>query len=505
MGAGKVQGYLYSWGGRSRGYCENLYSLLAQCGFSIDVVTTCDVFSVMSQSRLLRVAIVCSAFVFYPAFAADIADTDGNSVGDTHADANALNVIDVDAIAARLTTLMDDPSMVGLAVVIVEDGKIVHVKGYGETLAGTGDKVTTETVFRWASLSKGVASTLAAKLDEDGIMPLNAPVSQYVTSLDLPEDGEDRATIADVLSHRLGIVRNAYDNILERGKDPAEIRGRMSGLGIECPVGTCHAYQNVAFDSVAEMVKSSTGEEYSTASERQLFKPLGMTSVSLTLDGLLNAPRFARPHNRLGVNVYRKQRDHYYRVAAAGGVNSNIKDLGLWMQAQMGMMPDVVSIDVRARMHEPVVGTTREANKVRRYYPRMLDASYGLGWRIYDYDGHKVVGHRGAVNGYRAMIMFDPARKSGVAALWNSGSNQPVGLQLEVMDAVYGLPTQDWMYLKDGPDLKAIRAATLKAAEPINAPIPRLAPYVVADSFPADHGQPFYTLSACFGFRSPEL
>jgi beta-lactamase class C len=58
-----------------------------------------------------------------------------------------------------------------------------------------------------------------------------------------------------------------------------------------------------------------------------------------------------------------------------------------------------------------------------------------------------VIGHRGGVRGYRSLIMFDPERKSGVVALWNTSTNQPSGLQFEVMDMIYQLPTQDWLDL----------------------------------------------------------
>jgi beta-lactamase class C len=72
-------------------------------------------------------------------------------------------------------------------------------------------------------------------------------------------------------------------------------------------------------------------------------------------------------------------------------------------------------------------------------------AQYGLGWRIYDYAGHRVIAHRGGLKGYRSLIMFDPALKSGVVALWNSSTNQPGGIEFEVMDMIYHLPPRDWM------------------------------------------------------------
>ena len=75
----------------------------------------------------------------------------------------------------RLQQLMNKPAMVGLAVGIVENGRITFLKGYGETLEGSGDPVTPETVFRWACCSKGVAATMVAKLAEQGKIDLTPP------------------------------------------------------------------------------------------------------------------------------------------------------------------------------------------------------------------------------------------------------------------------------------------------------------------------------------------
>jgi beta-lactamase class C len=84
---------------------------------------------------------------------------------------------------------------------------------------------------------------------------------------------------------------------------------------------------------------------------------------------------------------------------------------------------------------------------MRKFLERLGEAQYGYGWRNYDYAGHRLIGHRGGVNGYRSLILFDPQLKSGVVALWNSNTSQPGGLEFEVMDMLYGLEFRDWMEL----------------------------------------------------------
>jgi beta-lactamase class C len=366
--------------------------------------------------------------------------------------------VDYTALDARLKRLAEKPSVVGLAVGIVENGRITFLNGYGETLAGSGEPVTPQTVFRWASVSKGVAGTIAAKLAEQGKLDFNAPIASYQTTLRLPGGNEYRATLGDVLSHRLGIYRNAWDDKLEAGEDPRAIRQSIATLASLCAPGSCWSYQNIAFDASSEAIAKAAGKSYAQAVRDMLFAPIGMTSASLSREGLERSKSWARPHSigRRPLEVS----DAYYRVPAAGGVNSNIKDMALWMIAQMGEMPGVLSAGVLDTIHAPLVPTPGERGRLRKFRERVDKPFYGYGWRSYDYAGHHIVGHRGGVNGYRSLILFDPKLKSGVVAMWNSNTSQPGGLEFEVMDMIYHLPFRDWMELD--------RGGAPAAAEPVD-------------------------------------
>ena len=335
--------------------------------------------------------------------------------------------------------------MVGLAVAVVEDGEIRFAKGYGETIAGSGDPVTTSTVFRWASLSKGVAGDMVALLAAEERLSLYAPVNRYAPSLRLPGGNESVATVSDLLSHRLGLFAHAHDPRLEEGWDPRYLRGTLATLRAICPPGQCHAYQNVAYDAASEIVERVTGQSYAEAVRERLFEPLGMTGASLSRAGLMQALSWARPHSGGRGSRPVEVTDAYYRVPAAGGVNGSIEDLAVWMLAQMGAAPDVLPATVLETVQTPLASTPGENARRRRYRERVSSAHYGMGWRLLDYAGNRVVGHHGGVRGYRSMILFDPARRSGVVALWNSSSSRPIGLEYEVMDMVYRLPFRDWL------------------------------------------------------------
>jgi beta-lactamase class C len=355
--------------------------------------------------------------------------------------------VDYRRLDARIARLMSDPDMVGLAVGTVERGDIRFVRGYGETLAGSGAPVTPETVFRWASVSKGVASALVVKLAAEGRLSLNAPLASLGTTLTLPGDA-GAVTVADLLSHRLGLVRNAWDERLESGEDPKLLRAALGTLDPYCPPATCYGYQNIAFDAASEIVERTTGQSYASVARERLFAPLGMTSASLDRAGLEGAASRGHPHRRGRVPV--AVNDNYYRVPAAGGVNSSILDLLRWMRAQMGGAPEVLSREMLHTMHRPRVSTPPRGR--RGPMDRALtNAAYGLGWRSFTYAGHALVGHRGSVDGYGSLILFDPVDKSGIVMLWNSNQPRAARLQLEFFDMLYGLPPTDWLGLDASP------------------------------------------------------
>lgn len=349
--------------------------------------------------------------------------------------------VDYARLEQRISLLMRDPDMVGMAIGTVEHGRVRFLRGFGSTVAGSADAVTPETVFRWASLSKSVASALVVGLAAQRKLSLDAPISTMGTTLTLPGDWR-RVTVADVLSHRVGLVRNAWDERLEAGEDPKQLRAMLGTLAPYCAPGTCYSYQNIAFDTASEIVERVSGQSYASAAQARLFAPLGMRNASIGQAGLEQAASWARP--------YRKGKrptvveDAYYRVPAAGGVNSSIRDLTRWMLAQMGNAPRVLSPAMLDTMHRPRVATPPHGP--RGPMDRALkDASYGLGWRSLHYGGHALVGHRGAVDGYGSLILFDPAEKSGIVMLWNSNQGKAARLQLEFFDMLYGLPRTDWL------------------------------------------------------------
>ncbi len=140
----------------------------------------------------------------------------------------------------------------------------------------------------------------------------------------------------------------------------------------------------------------------------------------------------------------------------AAGVNASIKDMTQWLIAQMGGRPDVLSNDLLTTLHTPLVSTPTELHATPWRRARLSDASYALGWRIYEYGGQTLVFHAGAVQGYRSMIAFFPKQKFGAVMLWNCECVVPGGLMPMLLDRYLGLPRVDWAGLDTLPTPRAV-------------------------------------------------
>ena len=339
----------------------------------------------------------------------------------------------------------------GLAMAIVQDGRVVSMRGYGRTGGPGYSPVGTDTVFRLASLSKAFAATISAELVAEDAMHWDTPIVNQLPALKLRAyAAADKVTVRDVLSHRVGITHNTYDRDLESNQPYPLLAEKLSTAPMACTPGDCYAYQNVAFSLIGDLVFAATGDFYSHQVETKLFHPLGMYSSTYGRDGLENSPSWARPHVRgRGGWVAVRPKETYYRVPPAAGVNSSIHDMALWLSAQMGHRPDVLTPAMLASIHQPQVSTPGELRGSPWRRERLNNAWYAMGFRVFDYQGHTMVFHGGAVQGYRGLIAFLPKEDVGLVVLWNSESAAPSGLLPSFMDRVLNIPTKDWLGVEE--------------------------------------------------------
>src|SRR3546814_8970881 len=112
-----------------------------------------------------------------------------------------------------------------------------------------------------------------------------------------------------------------------------------------------------------------------------------------------------------------------------------------WMEAQMGNEPEVLTPAVLKELHVGRVNT-RAPYGTTALGRALHDATYGLGWRSFTYAGHRLVGHSGAVAGYRSTMMFDPATRTGIAMLRSEAHTSELPSLMRISYAVFCFNTK---------------------------------------------------------------
>jgi CubicO group peptidase (beta-lactamase class C family) len=225
---------------------------------------------------------------------------------------SAIDAIEYD-VGPRRTTLwrrMDEAKIPGLAIAIIEDNRITHVRGYGVLRDDIERQVLASTAFDLASMSKFPSALLAARLDELGIVDLDTDilespgpiVSEWRQRGNAAESAELPAAISlrQLLSHTGGIRADlGSPGIHERYWDrlPLDIGDLLMGYrcdGILLPCrfdsakrvwtdrapGTMQQYANAGFLLAEAVVRDATGKTGADRLQKLIFEPLGLGNTS---------------------------------------------------------------------------------------------------------------------------------------------------------------------------------------------------------------------------------
>ncbi|MFQ5676145.1 MAG: serine hydrolase domain-containing protein [bacterium] len=311
----------------------------------------------------------------------------------------------------------------GAAIAIVNPNYGAFVKGLGVRTIGHPEPIDTHTVFRIASVSKGFAAVLTGILVEEGRLNWNDRVLRYLPDFSLTDScNTQKSMIRHILSHTTGVQEHAFTTLLDGNVSYKKIVKELDRASIVCEVGECFAYQNVVYSLIGDILKAATGQSYEWLLADRIFEPLGMRDASVGWQAIKSQKNRATPHVRASHRwIPTRIRKTYYSVPPAAGVNASIADMARWLTALLGGFPQIISIRTLIDISEQVIITSK-GKRYYRIWKNLRKAWYGLGWRVLDYAGTKVVYHGGYVRGYRAEIAFVPEYHVGVVILMNAGS-----------------------------------------------------------------------------------
>ena len=316
----------------------------------------------------------------------------------------------------------------GMSVGVVHQGEVVFLEGFGQRNIEERRNVNADTYFRLASTSKAFTAAAIGILVDQGKLNWTDKVTQYLPEFQMQDAWVTREfTIKDLLVHHSGLAGGAGDSMIwpePSGFSRAEVIQNLRYLSPLTSFRTRYAYSNVLYITAGEIVAKVSGMSYGDFIEQGIFAPLDMTCFAGDVPSvkLKNAAMSYAHNDNKGIYAVPRnsiQREQQMSVAA-GGIVCNAQSMTKWLKALLSPETLPFSMSVLNAVWSPQ--TMLNISESEKEWDNTLFKTYGLGWRIADMLGYKLISHTGTLSGYQAYVALLPELKLGVVVL-NNGSN----------------------------------------------------------------------------------
>jgi CubicO group peptidase (beta-lactamase class C family)/uncharacterized membrane protein len=306
---------------------------------------------------------------------------------------------------ATVPKLMEQAHVMGSVVGVVYDGRIVLLRGYGQSRLDSDRRVDPlHTLFRIGSVSKFFTAVAALQMVDAGKLDLQRAIRDYVPDIPLRYG----ATTHQLLTHTAGLderFAGAYTDA------PDRLTSLSDHLRLDPPKqvirpGSVYSYSNYHYALAGLVVERLSGLTYDTYMADRIFNPLRMTATTAhqppepnTANDLARGYRWADGHQ--------EQLPYRFTYAGpSGGISTTAADMVRLMIALLGDG----SVD-----GQRILSLQSVKMLVAAQYspdPRIPATAYGLKhWLTH---GHQLLFADGTLGDQIGVLVLDPADKLGI-------------------------------------------------------------------------------------------
>ncbi|MDG4859696.1 serine hydrolase [Streptomyces sp. T-3] len=309
---------------------------------------------------------------------------------------------------------LDATGTPGAALAVIEGGRVVHERGFGED--GRGRAVTPDTPFLWGSVAKSVTGVAVMQLVEAGRVELDAPARTYLPWFRLAdEDASDRITVRHLLTNSSGIPASASHEIQDRyDNTPGALTDAVRDLAHIAPAaepGESYAYSSAGYAVLGALVEEVSGQPFGSYLHERILDPLGMEDAVAT-ERDFERERVTPGHRFVFDDPAPFDAPFDTSGVPATHLGGSARDLTRFVRAELGGGQlegrRVLSAKGIAETQRGQVDSDRER--------------FGLGWSVGTLEGtgERMVWKSGSLPGHDAMIVMLPDSDRAVIVLQNA-------------------------------------------------------------------------------------
>ena len=323
----------------------------------------------------------------------------------------------------------------GAAVLVVSNGKAVFRRGYGVTDLRTRHPIDPNTDFRLASFTKQFTATCIMLLVHDGKLHYD----DHLTDLfpEFPAYGKS-ISVRNLLNHTSGLpdyeeilmkqYPNTPDDKIPQILDAGVLKSLEQQTAGQFPAGSKWQYSNSGYAVLAMIVEKVSGKPFGQFLQERIFAPLKMNHSLAYEKGKNEVPHRAYGHTKQKDGSWHEtDQSPTSAVLGDGGIYTSIDDLEKWDRAlrehtlltEAEMQPALTPV-------EPTAGPAK--------FQSGKTLSYGFGWFLDPYQGHRRMFHDGETIGFLTTIQRFPDDKLTIIVLANRTDVDPQALALKVAD-----------------------------------------------------------------------
>ena len=311
-------------------------------------------------------------------------------------------VAQLDEILSRMAV---DETFSGSAL-IAQDGEVLLSRGYGSADREQGIPNTPQTRFFVGSVTKQFTAMAILILQSQGRLDVQDPICRYIE--DCPAAWED-ITIYHLLTHTSGMVVMPEDSSYpESPITPRELLGRFEDTPLDFQPGERISYSNCGYWVLGYIIEQVSGQSYEAFMQQWILEPLDMHDSGFDQDASGLAVGYVDQNTAAPAQVI----DSSFTYSA-GALYSTVGDLYRWDQALY--TEQLISRELLDQMFAP---------RISLYPDAVGSTEYGYGWFVLDHQGRRMVGHGGAVDGFRAWIFRYPDDRITIILLSNQEDSQ---------------------------------------------------------------------------------